>query len=73
MSTVWPYFPKDLPFLVLRILLRTVSNDVQHPNWVEPNGNFQLASYMSHASPNCSVFLTGGTTGAVTVEVLIRV
>lgn len=52
--------------------LGTGANDVQHPNWVEPNRNCPTCdSY--HASPNCSVFLTGRTAGAVTVEVLIRV
>ena len=41
---------------------------VQHPNWVEPNGDYPPATYMSHASPNCSAFLTGRTAGGVTVE-----
>jgi hypothetical protein len=54
--------------------LGTVANDIQHLNWVEPNGNCPTCcdAYGSFLA-NLLGSLTGRTAGAVTLEVVIRV
>ena len=65
MSTVWAYFPKDSPFLVLRIpdSARETTTPCASST---PTGSTRTAiappvTHMSHALPNCSAFLTGPT------------
>src|SRR5207247_2388284 len=64
-STVWAYFPKHSPFLILRI--QTPARDPQRPacpasELDRPERELlPLVTHMSHASPNYSAFLSGPT------------